>query len=157
MADLSNIARYRAVVGGVIGLVVFAVDAAATLIRFVLNPFVAERATQASFLAMLLFLFLFVATGALAGFMWGIRVQILRFVFVGALLGTLVWSYLTLTWPLTARASAVAAQPASLLDAMLIGAAGGALGGTLLFVMGRVRRLILGDRQCKGKGPNSDN
>jgi hypothetical protein len=38
-------------------------------IRFVLNPFVAERATQVSFLAMLLFLFLLVATGALAGFM----------------------------------------------------------------------------------------
>lgn len=46
---LSNTARGRAAVGGVIGVVVFAVDAIATLIRFVLNPYVAERATGGSF------------------------------------------------------------------------------------------------------------
>lgn len=142
MADFSNIARHRAALGGLIGLVVFMVDAAATLIRFALNPLVAERSTGGSFLAMILFLFLFVAAGAAGGYLWLIRVQLLRFVAIGALVGAMIWSYLNATWPLTARTSMMAAPQESMLSAALIGAIGGALGGLLLFVIGAARRLI---------------
>ena len=89
---ISKIALDRGIVGGLIGLIVFSVDAVATLIRFVLNPSVAERATVGSFPAMLLFLLLFVAAGALAGYLRLIRVTPLRFVSIGALVGALVWS-----------------------------------------------------------------
>jgi len=41
---------------------------------------------------MLLFLLLFVAAGALAGYLCLIRVTPLRFVSIGALVGALVWS-----------------------------------------------------------------
>lgn len=143
---LPVLARHRAVVGGAIGFVVFAVDAVATLIRFALNPALAERATGGAFLAMLLFLFVFVAAGAFAGYLWAIRIQVLRFVVIGALVGAMLWSYLTLTWPLTARASAVIEPQISVLEAALIGAGGGALGGFLLFAISGVRRLISGDR-----------
>lgn len=142
MTGFSNIARHRAVLGGLIGLVAFVIDAVATLIRFALNPLVAERATAGSFLAMILFMFLFVAAGALGGYLWLIRVQLLRFVAIGALVGAMVWSYLTATWPLTARASMIAAPQTSVLSAALIGAGGGALGGLLLFAIGAVRRLF---------------
>ena len=144
MTGLSNIARRQAVLGGAIGLVVFGVDAIATLIRFTLNPMVAARATGDAFLAMLLFLLLFVAAGALAGYLWSVRIQFLRLVTVGALVGATVWSYMTVTWPLTGRASSIVAPQASALSAAGIGAAGGALGGFLLFVISLARRRIGG-------------
>jgi hypothetical protein len=146
MIGFSNIAQRRAVLGGLVGLAVFAVDAIATLIRFVLNPLVAERATGGSFLAMFLFLILFIAGGALAGYLWSINIQLLRCVAIGALVGALVWSYLTLTWPLTARASALVAPHTSVLNAALTGAGLGALGGTLLFAISLARRLRHGHR-----------
>jgi hypothetical protein len=142
MTGFSNIAQRRAVLGGLTGLAVFGVDAVATLIRFVLNPSVAERTTAGSLLAMFLFLILFIAGGALAGYLWSINVQLLRFLAIGALVGALIWSYFTLTWPLTARASALVAPHTSVLNAALIGAGLGALGGTLLFAIGLLLRLI---------------
>lgn len=138
---IPNPAQPRVVIGAVIGLVVFSVDAVATLIKFVLNPAVAERATAGSFLAMILFLFLFIAAGALAGYLWAWRITFLRFVSIGALAGTMAWSYLTVTWPLTARPSAIIPPQTSVLGAVLIGAGGGALGGLLLFVISSVREL----------------
>jgi hypothetical protein len=67
---IPNAARLRVFVGGLIGLAVFAVDAIATLTRFLFNPLVAERANADSFVAMALFLLLFIAAGALAGYLW---------------------------------------------------------------------------------------
>jgi hypothetical protein len=130
----------RAVVGGAIGLLFFLLDAAATLIRVLLNPAVAERVTSASLLVMLLYLPIFAAAGALGGWLWLMRARLLRFVAIGALAGALVWSYLTATWPLTARAGAVNGPQSSVLDAALIGAGGGALGGALLAALGLLRR-----------------
>jgi hypothetical protein len=69
---IPNAARLRVFVGGLIGLAVFAVDAIATLIRFLFSPLVAERATADSFVAMALFLLLFIPAGALAGYLWQI-------------------------------------------------------------------------------------
>ena len=137
-----NVAPPRVVVGGLIGLIVFSVDAVATLIRFVLTPSVAERATSGSFLAMFPFLFLFIAAGVLTGYLWVIQIKFLRFVSIGALVGAMVWSYLTVTWPLTARPTAIIPPQTSVLSVVLIGAGGGALGGLLLFVIAGVRRLI---------------
>ncbi|OGS99650.1 MAG: hypothetical protein A3F73_11440 [Gallionellales bacterium RIFCSPLOWO2_12_FULL_59_22] len=137
-----NVAPPRVVVGSLIGLIVFSVDAVATFIRFVLIPSVAERATAGSFLAMFPFLFLFIAAGALAGYLWAIRIMVLRFVSIGALIGAMVWSYLTVTWPLTARPTAIIPPQMSVLDAVFIGAVGGALGGLLLFVISGIRNLI---------------
>ena len=117
---ISKIALDRGFVGGLIGLIVFSVDAVATLIRFVLNPSVAERATVGSFPAMLLFLLLFVAAGALAGYLCLIRVTPLRFVSIGALVGALVWSKMTLTWPLTARPTAMLPPQTSVTSAVCL-------------------------------------
>jgi hypothetical protein len=136
----------RVVAGSLIGFIVFAVDAAATLIRFVLNPAVAERATGGSLLAMGLFLLLFVAGGACAGYLSFIRVAPLRYLSIGALAGALVWSYLTVTWPLTARPGAFYPPQTPVADAVLIGAIGGALGGLLLWLIAGAGRLIRGRR-----------
>ncbi len=144
--SILNIAAPRVVVGGLTGLVVFSVDAVATLIRFVLTPPLAERATAGSFLAMLAFLFLFIAAGALAGYLWGTQVRFLRHVAIGALVGAMLWSYLTATWSLTARPTAISPPQMSVLSAALVGAGGGALGGLLLFAIDGLRRLIHGRR-----------
>jgi hypothetical protein len=140
MRDFPHITKHRAILGGLIGFLAFAVDAISTLIRYVLNPFVAERATRGSFLAMFLFLVLFIAGGALAGYLSSIKIKWLRFVVIGTLAGALGWSYLIITWPLTARASALFTPQTSVLSAMLIGAGAGALGGALLFLIGVIRR-----------------
>ena len=137
-----KVAPARVVIGGLAGLIVFSVDAVATLIRFVLNPAIAERATAGAVFATVVFLFVFVAAGALAGYLWMVRVKILRFVCIGALVGATVWAYLTATWALTARPTAIAPPHASVLDAASIGAVGGALGGLLLFVIAGVRRMF---------------
>ena len=138
--DLLKVAPPRVFVGALVGFVVFSVDAVATGIRFILNPWVAERATAWSFLAMVSFLFLFVAAGALAGYMWGIRIRFLRLVSIGALVGAVVWGYLTETWPLTARPAAIVPPQTTTPAAVLIGAIGGALGGALLSLIGMIRR-----------------
>ena len=143
---IANTAPRRAVAGSLIGFIVFAVDAAATLIRFVLNPSVAERATAGSFLAMLLFLLLFVAGGACAGYLSLIRVAPPRYLSIGALVGALGWSYLTVTWPLTARPGAFIPPQTPVTDAVLIGAVGGALGGLLLWLIAGAGKLIRGRR-----------
>lgn len=93
----------RVIIGSLAGLLFFSVDAVATLIRFLLHPAVAERAAAEAFFAMLLYLLLFVAAGALAGCMRAIRVRWLRFALIGAVAGAVVWRYLTATWALTAR------------------------------------------------------
>ncbi len=141
-----TIAPQRAVVGGLIGFIVFAVDAAATIIRFVLNPSMAERATTGSFLAMLAFLFLFIAAGALAGYLWAVQIRLLRLVSIGALVGAMVWVYLTVTWPLTARPGAIVPPQTFTTNTVLIGAGGGALGGLLLWLIAELRELVSGRR-----------
>jgi hypothetical protein len=129
----------RVVIGGMIGFTVLSVDAVATFIQSVLNPAVAERATAGAFLAMLVFLFLFIAAGALAGYLWSMESGFLRLLSIGTLVGAVVWSYLTVTWPLTARPGAFVPPQMSVLSAVFIGAIGGALGGALLFLIGMVR------------------
>lgn len=129
----------RVVAGGLAGLIVFMVDAVVTLVRFILYPSMAERATAHSFVAMSAYLFLFIAVGALAGYLWTLRIGVLRHAIIGALAGALVWSYLTVTWPLTARPSAVIPPQTSVFESVLIGAGGGALGGLLLFAIARIR------------------
>jgi hypothetical protein len=142
LMNILKIAPPRVLAGGRIGLIFFSVNAVATLIRFILNPAVAERVTTGSFLAMFPFLFLFIGVGALAGYLQVLHFQFLRFVTIGALVGAMVWSYLTVTWPLTARPGAIIPPQTSWLSAVLIGSVVGALGGALLSLIGMVRRLI---------------
>lgn len=61
------------------------------------------------------------------------------FTLIGSLCGSLVWSYLTVTWPFTARPSALVPSGLSTLDAALIGAGLGAVGGLLLFAIRALR------------------
>jgi hypothetical protein len=128
--------------GGLVGLLLFLVDAAATVIRVLAVPSVAERATAASVVWFFAFLLIFVGAGMLAGWMWAIRREFPRFVCIGAVIGATIWSYLSTTWPLTARAGAVMSPQGSVLSAVLAGAALGALGGGLLFAIGSVRNLL---------------
>jgi hypothetical protein len=132
-------ARLRVAIGAAVGLGVFLVDAFATLLRYVLNPAVSERATAASFAAMAAYLAVFAGAGALAGWLWGMRVRMVRFALVGAIAGAVVWSYLSFTWPLTARASAPTPQDTAIAEVLLTGAVLGALGGLLLFAIAAVR------------------
>jgi hypothetical protein len=134
-----NVQR-RAGLGALIGFIFFAIDAVATLIRLTVNPLIAERATGGSLLAMLLYLLLFIGGGALAGYLWSIEVALLRFMTIGAIVGALIWSYLTATWPLTARASAMVVPQMSAVNGAFLGAIGGSLGGALLFAIYVIRR-----------------
>jgi hypothetical protein len=144
MATASTFFRHaivpRIVLGALIGFVFFAVSVIASLLRLVFIPSVAERVTGQSILAVLLFLVLFVATGAVAGWLSTIPVRLLRFVVIGTLVGALVWTYLTLTWPLTARPGWSIPPRGTTLDAAMTGAALGATGGFLLAAIGWLRR-----------------
>lgn len=126
----------RVIIGSLAGLLFFSVDAVATLIRFLLHPAVAE-----AFFAMLLYLLLFVAAGALAGCTRAIRVRWLRFALIGAVAGAVVWRYLTATWALTARPASFVSPDMGIPGALLFGAAAGAFGGLLLSPIGWLRRL----------------
>ena len=79
----------RATLGALIGLVIFAADAIATLIRAIFHPYIAQRLTSSAMIAMLLFLILFVVVGALAGYLWGIKVAACRYLAIGAIGGSL--------------------------------------------------------------------
>lgn len=131
----------RVIIGSLAGLLFFSVDAVATLIRFLLHPAVAERASAEAFFAMLLYLLLFVAAGALAGCMRAIRVRWLRFALIGAVAGAVVWRYLTATWALTTRPASFVSPDMGIPGALLFGAAAGAFGGLLLSPIGWLRRL----------------
>lgn len=136
----------RVIIGSLAGLLFFSVDAVATLIRFLLHPAVAERAAAEraaaeAFFAMLLYLLLFVAAGALAGCMRAIRVRWLRFALIGAVAGAVVWRYLTATWALTARPASFVSPDMGIPGALLFGAGAGAFGGLLLLPIGWLRRL----------------
>jgi hypothetical protein len=128
------------VVGGLIGLLCFSVDAVATLIRFLFHPAVAERATVDAFLATLLYLPVFIVAGALVGYLESVRVPSLRYAFTGAIVGAVAWSYLTATWGFTARPTAFVPPDMSIPMALLIGAGGGGCGGLLLSLISGVRR-----------------
>lgn len=130
----------RVLVGGLCGLVVFSVDVVATIVRFALVPSLAERTTTGSLLAMIPFAFLFVAAGALLGYLWTLQIRSLRFMLMGAIAGALVWGYWTATWPLTAKPTSVVPPQGSVLGAVAIGAGGGALGGLLRFAISGIRR-----------------
>lgn len=132
--------QHRAALGALIGLVIFAVDAVATLIRAIFNPYIAQRLTGDAMLAMLLFGVLFVAAGTVAGYLSATKVAWLRYTAIGAIAGALVWSYLRATWPLTGRATATVSPQSSALDTAVIGAIGGSLGGLLLFTIDVIRR-----------------
>lgn len=132
--------RLPVVAGAVVGFVLYAVHAVGVGINLLLHPSIAERATGASVAAMLAYAVVFVAAGALAGRIWALRGVLLRYASIGALAGAVVWSYLTVTWPLTARASAVAAPQLGAPGAILVGAVLGALGGLLLYCVVAIRR-----------------
>jgi hypothetical protein len=110
------------------GLLVF-IDA----LRMLFSPFLWERVTLASLGWLGAYAFLFSAAGVACLWLSAIPLRIARFLLTGAVVGALVWSYLTVTWAFTARAAAVVAPVAGLAEAALTGAALGAAGGLILF------------------------
>ncbi|MDP2957023.1 MAG: hypothetical protein Q8N53_11435 [Longimicrobiales bacterium] len=123
----------RAAVGAVIGLVVYGVSITTALLRLALIPGLSVRVTRESLLATALYLPLFVLAGGVVGRLSSLQVRVVRFILIGSLCGSLVWNYLTVTWPVTARPTSLAPSGLSALDAALIGAGLGAVGGLLLF------------------------
>lgn len=129
----------RLAVGAVLGLVVYLVSAVTTGLNVLVHPSVAARATGGDTLDMLFYLLLFPAAGALIGALSRWRPRALRYPLIGAIAGALVWTYLTDTWTLTARAWAPFPPQTTLAEAIVIGAALGATGGLLLFALVIVR------------------
>lgn len=129
----------RVFLGGFIGLVVYAVSVMAALIRMAVNPWVAARVSDESMTAMLLYSVLFVAVGALSGWLSLLRVRGVRDLLIGGMIGALVWSYLTATWPLTSRGIGSPPQDVTVMDTAAIGAGLGVMGGLLLALLDWLR------------------
>jgi len=132
--------RARAAVGGVVGAGAFIVDAFLSGLRVIANPAVSERVSTGGVLAMAMFLPVWIIAGALVGMSTAIRPILLRNLLIGATVGSAVWTYLTMTWSVTARASALAPVSEGVPGAIATGAVLGALGGLFLWVAGRLRR-----------------
>ena len=129
----------RAAAGAVIGLVVYGISIAAAGLRLALIPGLSHRVTREGLLATALYLPVFVLAGGAVGRLSTLEARVVRFTLIGALCGSLVWSYLTVTWPVTARPTVLAPSGVSAVDAALIGAGLGAVGGLLLFAIRALR------------------
>ncbi len=132
----------RSTAGAILALAFYGVSVVTTLLRYVFTPSIAERATGSAFAAMFVFAALFAAGGAVAAHVSGSRWRVVRYLGVGAIVGSLVWSYLTATWTLTARASSIYPPEYSAMTGALIGAGAGLLGGVLLLLITSARRLF---------------
>jgi hypothetical protein len=119
--------------------VAFLVSAVSTGVNVLVHPSVADRATGADTLDMLLYLLLFPVAGAVMGALVTLRPKVLRNVTSGGIAGALVWTYLTDTWTLTARAWSPV-PVTSVPEAVAIGALLGSLGGLLLTLLATLRR-----------------
>ena len=71
----------------------------------------------------------FVAAGAACGWLSRHPVRSFRYVAGCAVVGSVLWSYLAVTWPFTARSFALYIPPMGVVEAALLGAALGAAGG----------------------------
>jgi len=83
---------------------------------------------------------LFALTGALCECLGGLPVRAARYLLIGALVGALLWSFLTVTWAFTGSAHALSQPAAGVLAAALTGAALGAAAGLLLLGLALARR-----------------
>ncbi len=130
--------RGRAVAGAVLGILFYLLVVVTSVLGFVFNP-VTDHPTTDSFFAMLIYLFLFAATGALVGIVQSLHARVLRYAVVGALLGALVLSFQNAIWPLALRFSSAPPHRTILADGAF-GAGWGALGGLLLVAVVSVGR-----------------
>lgn len=73
----------------------------------------------------------FVAAGAACGWLTRHPARSVRYVAGCAVVGAVLWSYLAVTWPFTARSFALYVPPMGVVEAALLGAALGAAGGLL--------------------------
>jgi hypothetical protein len=130
----------RAWIGGaLVALLFYAVSVSVAIVQLVFAPELWERVTAKSVLATALYLPVFLAAGALAGWLTKVGFRALRYLLIGAVCGALLWSYLTVTWPLTARISAYIEPQGSVIDAVLIGGVFGTIGGVLLALLAAFR------------------
>jgi len=132
--------RARAAIGGVVGGVAFIADVFRSGLRAITNPLVSERVSSDGVVAMVVFLPVWIIVGAVIGMSTAIRPFLLRNLLIGATIGATVWTYLTSTWSVTARGSALTPPTLDVPGSIATGAVLGALGGLFLWVAGRLRR-----------------
>jgi hypothetical protein len=100
-------------------------------LRIAISPWVWERVTAESVGWALAYAPVFAAAGVACAFCTRLP-RIAKYPAVGAVIGAVLWSYLTATWAFSARTAAVVPPGTGVLEAVLIGAVLGALGGLLL-------------------------
>lgn len=137
--NLPNALSPRVFVGGVIGFAVYAVSVIAALVRMAVNPWVAAHVSVESMTAMLLYSVLFITVGALSGWLSLLRVRGSRYLLIGGMIGVLVWSYLSATWPLTSKGIGSPPPGVTVIDTAAIGAGLGVMGGLLLGLLDWLR------------------
>lgn len=103
-----------------------------TGLRVAITPWVWERVTAASIGWTLAYAAAFAVAGVACERLSALPVRVLKYPAVGAVIGALIWSYMTATWAFSARATAIVAPGHGILEAALVGAALGGLGGLLL-------------------------
>jgi hypothetical protein len=125
--------------GGVIGFVVYTMSVIAALVRMAANPWVAAHVSVESMTAMLLYSVLFIAVGVLSGWLSLLRVRGARYLLIGGMIGALVLSYLSATWPLTSKGIGFPPPSVTVIDTAAIGAGLGIMGGLLLGLLDWLR------------------
>jgi hypothetical protein len=133
-------ARGRMIVGAAAGVVVVGVHLVSAIINLFVHASIQARVTPQSVGAAIAYLSLFGISGAAIGRMTMLSVRWPAYIVGGAITGGLVWSYLTITWPFTARASAMGPPTMSPVEATIQGLLLGAAGGALLLGIAIVRR-----------------
>jgi hypothetical protein len=129
----------RIAVAGGFGLLAWAFTVVLSVFRVLLNPGLWDRVTFAAVAWTLAYGAFFALAAAACERLAALPLRLFRYVLVGAVLGALLWSYMTTTWTFTARATAVIEPTGGVLQAAAIGAGLGALGGLMILGLALLR------------------
>lgn len=136
--DLTS--RKRVVAGAVLAILAYLCIVVLSVLGFAVNSYSAGP-TDASFLALFVYFFLFAGSGAVIGALIALRPRLLRYAMIGALCGALLLSFQNAIWPLAVRMSSKPPTRTVLADAV-IGAGLGVLGGLMLLGIAKYREAL---------------
>lgn len=132
--------RGRMIVGAAVGVVVVGVHLVSAILNLFVHASIQERVTTQAVGAAFAYVSLFAIGGAAIARLSMLAVGWPTYIVGGMITGGLVWSYLTITWPFTARASAIGPPTVGPVEATIQGIVLGAIAGALLLGMALLRR-----------------
>ncbi len=131
--------RGRMIVGAVVGVVMVGVHLVSAIINLFVHASIQERVTTQAVGAAFAYVSLFAIGGAAIARLSMLAVRWPAYIVGGAITGGLVWSYLTVTWSFTARASAIGPPAAGPVEATIQGVVLGVIAGALLLGLALLR------------------